>query len=74
MNILVTLGCFFGIYFIVDLLLYTIHKIRVLDYYRQKHPNQFSLYSFFPLVNIPLAIYCWIKYGDPINVWKLDES
>lgn len=57
-------------YVALDSFVYIIMREKTLAYWRKKEPNQICLYSYLPLVNIPLAIYNKIKYGAFIRYAK----
>jgi hypothetical protein len=48
-------------YVTVDSLVYLRMRKVTLDYWHKKEPNQPSLYTYVPLVNLPMAILAKIK-------------
>ena len=58
------LSCILTAYCIVDSLVYLYMRKATLDYWYRKEPNQPSFYSYLPLVNLPMAVYFKLKYGD----------
>ena len=58
------LSYIFGAYIIGDIIVYFVMRKLTLDYWYRKEPDQICLYDFWPLLNIPMAIYCKLKYGN----------
>ena len=73
MNFFPLLGLVFIVFVFVDYLgVGMIHKITAERHWREK--GKFGLYHIMPLTNIPIAIYCWLKFGNPVATWKLLEA
>lgn len=67
-----TLVIIFSIYILVDMLIFLIHKIAAENYWKEKGEN--AIYSYLPLTNIPMALYCYLKFGNLLATWKLIET
>lgn len=61
-------------YFVLDFFVGIIQKEYALEYWDKKEPDKRHIYTFVPLLNIPLAIECWIKFGNPVATWELLEN
>jgi len=69
--ILMLVACGYGI---AEMLVAQAQKSVALAYWYQKEPDKHHLFTIMLGAHIPMAIHCWIHYGNPLATWKLIED
>lgn len=66
------LAIIFAAYFFIDLITGVVHKHYAERYYLVEG-EKFGFYTPLTLTNLPVAVLCWVRFGNPVMTWKLDE-
>lgn len=66
-----TLLVLFMAYWIMEGSIALAQKSAALDYWNHKEPDKHHLFTIMLGTHIPMAIYCWNHYDDPMATWKM---